>query len=92
MHGIYRGFRKLKSYILKSEASVRLCPLRSQRALTLYTSDRLRCCDRYIRRHRLLAVKPLSPREHAGRRVGKGGTLGSVQTERHPIPVLLGAE
>ena len=25
-----------KSYILKSEASVRLCPLRSQRALTLY--------------------------------------------------------
>ena len=30
--------------------------------------------------HRLLAVKPLSPREHVGRRVGKGGTLGSVQT------------
>ena len=58
-------------------------------------SDRLCCCDRYIRCHRLLAVKPLSPREHAGRRVGKGGTLGSVQTERHPIPVVaaaLGAE
>ena len=49
-------------------------------------SDRLRCCDRHIRCHRLLAVKPLSPREHAGRRVGKGGTLGSVHTERHPIP------
>jgi len=54
-------------------------------------SDRLRCCDRYIRCHRWLAVKPLSPREHAGRRVGNG----SVQTERHPILVLaaaLGAE
>jgi len=38
-----------------------------------------------------LAVKPLSPREHAGRRVGKGGTLGSVQTERHPIPVVAAA-
>jgi len=49
-------------------------------------SDRLRCCDRYIWCHRLLTVKPLSPREHAGRRVGKGRTLGSVQTERHPIP------
>jgi len=52
-------------------------------ALTLYPATaRLRCCDRYmyIRCHRLLAVKPLSPREHAGRRVGKGGTLGSVQT------------
>ena len=51
-------------------------------------SDRLRCCDRYIRCHQLLAVKRLSPREHAGRRLGKGGTLGSVQTERHPITVL----
>jgi len=50
-------------------------------ALTLYPATaRLRCCDRYIRCHRLLAVKPLSPKEHAGRRVGKGGTLGSVQT------------
>jgi len=34
--------------------------------------------DRYIRCHRLLAVKPLSPMEHAGRRVGKGRTLGSA--------------
>jgi len=50
-------------------------------ALTLYpVTARMRCWDRYIRCHRLLAVKPLSPREHAGRRVGKGGTLGSVQT------------
>jgi len=44
----------------------------------LPSDSRLRCCDRYIRCHRLLAVKPLSPREHEGRRVGKGGTLGSV--------------
>jgi len=47
----------------------------------LPSKSRLRCCDRYIRCHRLLAVKPLSPRQHAGRRVGKGGTLGSV--DRH---------
>jgi len=33
---------------------------RSHRALTLYTSDRLRCYDRYIRCLRLLAVKPLN--------------------------------
>ena len=46
----------------------------------LPSDSRLRCCDRYIRCHRLLAVKLLSPREHAGRRVGKGGTLGSVHT------------
>jgi len=44
----------------------------------LPSDSRLRCCDRYIRCHWLLAVKPLSPREHAGRRVGKGGTSGSV--------------
>jgi len=68
---------------------VRLNPLPSE--------SRLPCCDRYIRCHRLLAVKPLSPREHAGRRLGKGGTLATyrprpswfetavVQTERHPI-------
>jgi len=47
-------------YILKCEASIRLCALRSQRALTLYTSDKLRCCDRYIQCQRSLAVKPLS--------------------------------
>ena len=44
----------------------------------LPSDSRLRCCDRYIRCHRLLAVKPLSPTEHAGRRVGNGGTLGTV--------------
>ena len=50
-------------------------------ALTLHPATaRLRCSDQYIRCHRLLAVKPLSPREHAGRRVRKGRTLGSVQT------------
>ena len=38
----------------------------------LPSKSRLRCCDRYIRCHRLLAVKPLSPRQHAGRRVGMG--------------------
>jgi len=37
-----------------------MCRLQSQRALTLYTSDRLRCCDRYIRCQRPLAVKPLN--------------------------------
>jgi len=49
-------------YILKCEASVRLCALWSQRALTLYIhSDRLmRCRDRYIRCQRSLAVKPLN--------------------------------
>jgi len=55
---------------LKSEASVcvRLSVPRSQRALTLYTqrqSDRLRCCDRYIRYircQRLLSVKRLNSR------------------------------
>jgi len=50
------------------------------RSNPLPSESRLRCCDRYIHCHRLLAVKPLSPREHAGRRVGKGGTLGSVHT------------
>jgi len=55
-----RQTHRQTSYILKSEASVRLCPLRSQRALTLYTSDSLRCCDRYIRCQRSLAVKPLN--------------------------------
>jgi len=53
---------------------VRINPLPSE--------SRLRCCDRYIRCHQLLAVKPLSPREHTGRRVGKGGTLGSVYRPR----------
>jgi len=70
-------------------------------ALTLYPATaRLRCFDRYIRCHRLLAVKPLSPREHAGRRVRKGTTLGSVQTTdhgrrpwyRHSVIRSLGAE
>jgi len=69
---ILRAF-KLRHHILIFP-SVCLC------ALTLYPmTARLRCCDRYIRCHRLLAVKLLSPREHAGRRVGKGGTLGSVE-------------
>ena len=35
---------------------------RSQRALTLYTRHRLRCCDRYIQCQRSLAVKPLTSR------------------------------
>ena len=68
---------------------------RSQRALTLHTQRQTALLRPIYPVSPAVGFKPLSPREHAGRRVGKGGTLGSVQTERHPIPVLaaaLGAE
>jgi len=64
-HQLERGTQLLRSftyaleiYILKLEASVCVCH-GSQRALTFIPSNRLRCCDRYIRCQRSLAVKPL---------------------------------
>jgi len=57
------GRTVLQTVTQKSEASVRLSLLHSQRALTLYPcSDRLRCCDRYVRCQQSLAVKPLNSR------------------------------
>ena len=50
-------------------------------------SDRLRCCDRYrpIRCHRLLAVKPLSPREHMRGGGCERAELLAAYTERQPL-------
>jgi len=63
------------SYILKCLASVRLCLLRSQQALTIYTSDRLRCCDQYIQCQRSLAVKPLNSTRDVGLPVSQGNCV-----------------
>jgi len=86
---IYKLSEHSYSYIMREPTHCIVCykcifiiilPIVCLCALTLYPATDCAAATDIgpIRCHRLLAVKPLSPREHAGRRVRKGGTLGSV--------------